>query len=355
MKNRFYILLVSICAFTFLHAQNYNSAGFGITLCGAEFGQDNLPGTINTNYTYPLESEITYFANKGIKIIQLPVRWERIQRKLGGPLDKNEMSYITKFIDDCAAKRVQVTLIMQNYGRYKINGIEYVIGSPQVERANYKDVWKKLALTLRDKKNIFALSIMSEPHHMQNYSWFQSAQEAINGIREVDKSHTILVDGDNYSGPETWMQFNDSLKYLADPSDNILYNAHCYFDEDRSGNYKKSYAQSGANEMTGVTRIRPFIQWLQTNKKKGFVGEFGIPNNDNRWLTVFNNFLNYLMNNEVGGCYWAAGPWWKDYPLSIEPAGKVDKPQMNVYKKFLLQRDIKSALAENILKTQTSL
>jgi endoglucanase len=346
MKN--YLLIISLLLVG-LHSSNAQSsnAGFGVTLCGAEFGQNNLPGIINTHYTYPTENEISYFAKKGVKIIQLPIRWERIQRKLGGPLDAQELSYITKFIDNCATRDIHVTLIMQNYGRYKINNTEYIIGSPMVTRANYKDVWKKLATALVAKKNIFAFSIMSEPNNMQNYSWFESAQQAINGIREVDRAHCIIVDGDNYSGPETWVQYNDNLKYLVDPAKNMMFNAHCYFDEDRSGSYKKSYDQSGANEMTGVNRIKPFIQWLRQNNRKGFVGEFGVPGNDNRWLTVLNNFLYYLTQNEIGGCYWAAGQWWKNYPLSIEPVGNNDKPQMTVYAKFLVRNNTTSLVAQN--------
>jgi endoglucanase len=115
-----------------------------------------------------------------------------------------------------------------------------------------------------------------------------------------------------------------------------MFNAHCYFDEDRTGEYKRSYEASGSNEMTGVNRIKPFVEWLQKNNKKGFVGEFGVPNNDNRWLTVMDNFLQYLTANNIGGCYWAAGRWWKNYPLSIQPIGKNDKPQMNVFAKYMI-------------------
>ena len=168
MKN---ILLTITFIFIALVVRSQSSnISFGVTLCGAEFGQNNLPGILNTNYTYPVTEEINYFSQKGAQIIQLPIRWERVQRKLGGPLDAMEMSHIIKFVDDCAARGVMVTLIMQNYGRYKINNIEYIIGSPEVTRANYKDVWMKLAYALRNKRNIFALSIMSEPNNMGEYS-----------------------------------------------------------------------------------------------------------------------------------------------------------------------------------------
>ena len=238
---------------------------------------------------------------------------------------------------------------MQNFGRYKIRNVEYIIGSPQVSRSQYKDVWKKLATALKDRKNIFAFSIMTEPHNMETYSWFASAQQAINGIREADNTHTILVDGDNYSGPETWVQYNDQLKYLVDPANNMMFNAHCYFDDDRSGQYQRSYETCGADEQTGVNRIRPFVEWLKQNNKKGFVGEFGVPKHDPRWLKVLDNFLQYLVDNNIGGCYWAAGRWWKNYPLSIEPVNNTDQPQMLVYSKYLNAN--KNTVARNTTAT----
>jgi endoglucanase len=196
---------------------------------------------------------------------------------------------------------------------------------------------------------------MSEPNHMQNYSWSESAQQAVYGIREVDRNHTIIVDGDNYSGPETWVEYNDQLKNLIDPANKLMFNAHCYFDEDRSGEYKKPYASSGSNEMTGVERIKHFVDWLHKNNKKGFVGEFGIPNNDSHWMAVLDNFLQYLTENNIGGCYWAAGRWWKNYPLSIEPSGNSDKPQMNLYAKYLAPAANRSSVAKNTPKANRAL
>ncbi|MBA4196543.1 MAG: glycosyl hydrolase family 5 [Chitinophaga sp.] len=317
---------------------------YGITLCGAEFGETNLPGTLGTHYTYPNTSEVAYFAAKGAKTIQLPFKWERIQRQLSGPLDAKELSLITKFVEDCERYGVMVTLVMQNFARYQINGVEYVIGSPKVTLAHYKDVWNKIASVMKNRTNIFAYSIMSEPHDMGGYKWFNAAQFAINGIREVDNKTTILVDGDNYSGPETWALYNDDLKYLKDPANNMMFNAHCYFDEDRSGHYVRSYESSGADEYTGVKRVKPFVDWCRANGKTPFVGEFGVPKNDKRWLTVLDNFLDFLSANNVGGCYWAAGPWWKNYQLSIEPVSKADQPQMFVYAKYLTANSNTAAL-----------
>jgi hypothetical protein len=41
-----------------------------------------------------------------------------------------------------------------------------------------------------------------------------------------------------------------------------------------------------------------------------------------------------LKENGMGGTYWAAGPWWGNYPLSVEPRNGQDRPQMAVLLKF---------------------
>lgn len=308
---------------------------YGITLCGAEFGENNLPGILNKHYTYPNNSEINYFTSKGTKIIQLPFKWERIQHTLGGNLDETELSLISKFVDECATKNAMVILVMQNFGRYKINNQELILGSKELPNYYFYDVWRKLAAALKNKSNLYAFNIMNEPHDMGFNKWYLAAQVAINGIREYNNKTAIIIDGDNYANPENWVRYSDYLKFLKDPSDNIMYSAHCYFDEDRSGRYAKSYESSGANPMTGVERIKPFIDWCNANNKKAFVGEFGIPKTDDRWFPVLENFLNYLADNNIGGCYWAAGPWWKNYSLSIEPNNNQDQPQMDIYAKYL--------------------
>jgi hypothetical protein len=40
----------------------------GVNLAGAEFGQNNLPGTYNIHYT-STQAEVDYFRNKGMNII----------------------------------------------------------------------------------------------------------------------------------------------------------------------------------------------------------------------------------------------------------------------------------------------
>jgi endoglucanase len=116
----------------------------------------------------------------------------------------------------------------------------------------------------------------------------------------------------------------------------VLYEAHQYFDDTGAGFYDQSYDAEGAYPNIGVDRVRPFVEWLREKGKKGFIGEFGVPGDDQRWNVVLDNFLAYLEANHVGGAYWAGGPWWGSYPLSIEPADNFtsDKPQMSILQKY---------------------
>jgi hypothetical protein len=45
---------------------------------------------------------------------------------------------------------------------------------------------------------------------------------------------------------------------------------------------------------------------------------------------VLNNFLKYLSENNINGCYWAAGSRWNKYPLSVQPFVQEERPQMEV-------------------------
>jgi len=343
MKNLFLtktIWVTFILSFLFKNPVTAQSKHFvyGITLCGAEFGENHLPGVLGVDYTYPTTKEIQYFADKGVDLIQLPFKWERIQPVPGGLLNQIELNHIIKFVDDCAARNIKVNLVLQNFGRYQLNGITHIVGSPTITAWHLTNFWKRMARAMFNKQNVYAFSIMAEPHDMQPYSWANTAQEVINGIREVDRYTVILVDGDNYSNPETWVTYNDDLKNLQDVANKIMFNAHCYFDNDYSGKYVNNYNEDGAYEWIGVERMKPFVEWLYKNNKRGFVGEFGIPKNDARWLTVMSHFLEYLQMHNIGASYWAAGKWWKDYPLSVEPVNDIDQPQMLAFAQYFTSR-----------------
>ena len=307
---------------------------FGINICGAEFEEKTIPGVLNKDYAYPSDSDIEYFYQQGFQLMTIPFKWERVQPVQNGDLDQANIAEIRRVLLYCAPRNIKVILSMHNFGRYRIGDTDYIVGSSTVTRNHFSDFWIRMSRELIDFKNIYGFEIMCEPHDMGAFDWFTTAQEAIKAIRTVDKKNSIIISGDNYANAELWRQYSDGLKNLVDPNDNIIYDAHCYFDKNYSGRYKESYDSSGADEYTGVIRIMPFVRWLKDHNKRGTIGEYGVPDNDLRWFKLLDNFLKYLSENNINGSYWAAGSRWDKYPLSVQPFVQEDRPQMEVLLRY---------------------
>ena len=307
---------------------------FGINLSGAEYGK--LPGVEFWDYIYPSEEALDYYNSKGLKLVRLPFKWERVQPTLGGELNQDEINKIKTFLQAANDRGMVALLEMHNFGRYKTDKVvEDIIGSENVKISDIKDVWSKLAIEFKDSQNIWGYGVMNEPHDMLNTAtWFNISQEIINGIRLHDQKTAIVIAGDGWSSAEHWVSASGNLKNLVDPSNNLIFEAHAYFDKDTTGTYKYSYDGEGAYPNIGVDRATPFVNWLKENNLRGFIGEYGVPREDPRWLTVLDNFLSYISSNCVNGTYWAAGPWWGDYTLTIEPIDGTDRPQISILSKY---------------------
>lgn len=63
---------------------------FGVNLAGAEFGENNLPGTFGTDYSYPGTSDVLDFVSRGFNTLRVPFRWERLQTTTGGALGNGQ-------------------------------------------------------------------------------------------------------------------------------------------------------------------------------------------------------------------------------------------------------------------------
>ena len=119
-----------------------------------------------------------------------------------------------------------------------------------------------------------------------------------------------------------------------------MFSAHIYVDKDASGHYKEKPTDK-FDTSVGVKRAKPFIEWLQEHGKRGHIGEFGIPDDHPKWAEAAEELLSYLQQHCIPVSYWAAGPSWGKYRLSIEPKGGQDRPQMAVLEKFIGEGDCK--------------
>jgi endoglucanase len=301
-----------------------------INIAGAEFSSGAIPGKNGTNFFFPGKDYFAKWKERGITLVRFPLKWERLQPKLYGPLDP---AY-TKLLDDMLAQAnaygVKVILDIHNYARYNNN----VIGSAKVTFSDYRKLGELIGNRYKNNPAVYGYDIMNEPYGEADKYWPQAAQAGINGIRVYDKKKPLFVEGRSYSGAYTWSWYNDPMAALTDPkANNIIYSAHAYIDENGSGQYKTSPAS--VDPMIGVKRIEPFVKWLIKNGKKGHIGEFGVPN-DPRYLQAMDNTLAYLQKNCITMTYWAAGPSWGTYQLSIEPTKtNQDQAQWAILKKYI--------------------
>jgi endoglucanase len=313
----------------------------GINVSGAEYSWE----------TYPTTSDLDYLKSKGITLLRVPFAWEKMQPTLNGPLSPTELGKMRTFLTAVGARGMFAIIDMHNYARYNSNwatsgnigpGQGNIIGSAAVPYSAYKDVWTKLATALKGQSGLVGYDIMNEPNKMPNASvWPTAAQNAVDGIRSVDMNTTIYVEGDNWAGARSWLTYNANL-HIVDPANRLVYEAHLYFD-DTSGTYTSTYDQFGATPTRGVEQLQPFLTWLQQNNAKGFIGEFGVPQDDPRWLVVLDNFMAALVANNVAGTYWAytyrtpeGVSWWPNVgeKMAITPIQDWGTLQLSIITKY---------------------
>ena len=296
---------------------------FGTNAAGAEF--DNTPFYTDTKY-----QGYKYFNNNGLTLIRLPVKWERIQPEFQTPLS-NDIDKYTNMIIQAQSAGDSVIIDLHNYAKY--NNKQLTTKDTQ----NFSDIWRKIANKYnKGYPRLFGYELMNEPHDLEGNcdTWKTLAQSAIYSIRKTDNTHYILIPGYDWQSANRWQDSSNCLADIKDPANKILFSAHQYFDSDLSGS--KYDSTTCTDEQRGTKLIQPFLNWLEANKTAGILTEYGVPANSTCWLNTIDDFLNTLKTNDhiYGGTYWAAGPAWGDYNLSIEPDNGIDKPQMTVLKKY---------------------
>jgi aryl-phospho-beta-D-glucosidase BglC (GH1 family) len=319
----------------FVSVINYASAATmqaGVNLSGLEENPGALPGVAYTDYPVPSQSELAYYHSKGVNFIRLPIEWERLQPGLtrGQPeFYKPYLGYITTIISQAAALGMSVVIDVHNNGQFDQNWI----GGGVVTYQQFGNFWRRVANHLHGLPGLVGYDLMNEPENMPSaQAWPLAAQAAVNAIRLVDTNATIYVEGDNWASAQAWPQFNENLA-IKDPANKIIYEAHVYGDRDGSGTHFvwSQEVQYGVTVQTIAQRIQPFSGWCAAKQFNCMIGETGVGNDDPNWNVELANGL--AAASEAGMpsfTYWAAGPWWGSYPMSIEPQNGTDAPQMSV-------------------------
>lgn len=338
----------------------------GVNLSSAEFGQTVLPGTFGTNYTYPTNAEVDYFVSKGMNTFRLPFRWERLQPTANGALNAAEIARVDSFVNYATSRGAHVILDPHNFARYYPQpASQYqtstvgVIGG-DVPNSVFANFWSRMADRYRGNNRVI-FNLMNEPANLNTDQWVGAANAAIAGIRQTGASNLIMVPGNRYTGAWTWFNSDANgrsnaaaMLDIVDPGANFMIEVHQYMDANGSG------TSSGINNndpLTGVQRLTQFTNWLRTNNRRGFLGEFAVanstigPGGSQIGDETLVNMLDYIHGNSDvwgGWAWWAGGPWWSGgpgnpggtpYMFLLDPANlgqpnQTDKPAMGVLEPY---------------------
>lgn len=227
----------------------------GVNVSGGEFGGDYsnvMPGIYDQKYHFDPKETFTFLASRGITLVRIPFRWERLQSFLGGPLRASELKRLHEVVANARSAGLQVILDMHNYAAYSHfdvdagKGVERHIGAPDLSREDLADAWKRISLEFKDDAGVF-YGLMNEPVNMPDadgmsgaQSWERASQMALSAIRANGDNKLVMVPGYNWSGAQGWAGTHPK-SWIVDPANNFRYEAHHYWDRDNSGDYPDAY------------------------------------------------------------------------------------------------------------------
>ena len=330
---------LAIGAGTSGQAANASLCYRGVNLSGGEYGDGK--GVYGTNYIYPTEETVRYFAHSGMNAIRLPLKWERLQPELNQRLSAEEMRRLHEVVAMIRKAGMTVILDPHNYAQYG----EDKIGAGKLAAAHLADFWGRLAAEFAGDDGI-VFGLMNEPFDIEGPVWLDAANQSIAAIRTAGARNLILVPGVIWSGAATWYHdipggSNASVMGgVKDPLGHYGYEFHQYMDGDFSG-------QHPTCERAGEARdaIRAVSEWLRKQGRKGLLGEFG-GSSDKACVEGLRGMTRAVAEDAdvwMGWTYWAAGEWWpEDEPLNIQPrAHQKPRPQMR-----MLRAEMKASPAD---------
>jgi aryl-phospho-beta-D-glucosidase BglC (GH1 family) len=238
----------------------------GINVAGAEFAtpvdepthafSNANRGTHGRDYVYPSQATLSYLARRGITFVRLPVRWERLQPQLGGPLEPAETARLAECIARARAAGLKVVLDVHNYGAYYLHdqasgvGVRSPIGSRQVSVARFANLWSRLAGAVGGDPAVVGFGLMNEPVGMRGArAWESASRAAVRAIRATGSKKRIFVQSYFWGGAGQFPGQHPRGPWIKDA--NTWYEGHQYFDRDRSARYSLSYDQEVAVARAG--------------------------------------------------------------------------------------------------------
>lgn len=315
----------------------------GVNISILEWGAvpHNMPtdrGTPGSAYTYPVTGEATYFWNKGMKLLRLPVLWERLQYPLGAGFTAEYFNPIVAWINFATGLGHTVIFDLHNYVIY--NGKKFGdAGSPST--SDFAATWATIANQFKTNPLVW-FGLMNEPHDVTAALWFSYAAAAITAIRGTGATNKILCSGIGWDTGHFFVADNASeiaSNSVVNSDSNIAFEIHVYPDVNESGidpggNAGNTYFVASSTVFS--TRLASVTSWAESNGYDLVIGETHINLNispiDPNGPAALTDLMNFMKAHQcyLGYTWQLAGPWSSGSWDTIEPTSNftVDKPAM---------------------------
>lgn len=334
----------------------------GVAVAGGSFNDGrhssgamtaSSPGTYGIDWFYDVDGErrtdetgMAYLASRGIELIRVDFRWERLQPELNGPLQADEVARITAMLDAAARHGLKVVLDCHNYGHYKADDAPalesaqggWSLGEDELPYSAFADLWRRVVEEWGAHQAVWGWELMNEPVHMDAPGYptgverwqaaSQVATEAIRASEPQGQERAVLVGGYEASSVVEWARVNGDPWVddpLGDPN-RLIYVGHHYWDADRSSEYGAETPAflSGsvdAHAATVVGQLREFTSWLEEHDLRGAVTEVGWPDQAAEdWNVVADAWFAEADAAALHVAVWATGSAWGDYDLAVYEA-----------------------------------
>ena len=311
-----------------------NVAGLEFSTEGPDFS-NATPGRSGEDWFVNGRKTYESLAAAGFRTFRVPFSWERLQPELRGPLAPEGVQALRYQLNLARSVNAQVILDLHNEGRYAQaieGGVERLAlgeerhGQVPLGPKELADFWARMAHAFKAQPAVAGYGLMNEPHDLPAGAWVQASQAAAEAIRDEGDQTMLYVAGDRWSSVAHWARVNPSSPWVDDPLDKVTYEGHCYLDQNGSGKYALSYEEELSFDpdlpQRAESKLTPFLEWLEKNGAVGFLGEFAVPVQDPAWCGLLRPMLECLDGAGIQSAWWAAGEYWGDYPLSLQPPSR---------------------------------
>lgn len=362
--------------------QYFNRSGLltGINFAGGEFAHG--PAELNNNSTLaqldnyiqalPTQANLQALKNRGVQIIRLPIRWERLQTTFMGALRPTWVTAINNVLTAANNVGMKVMIDVHNYAVYNYNGAAVAIRTGAVTQAAYNDFLLRLCAAFASHPGFHSLDTMNEPSGVSASLWEQISGAAYDAVRAVYPTVKLHIELGNWAGIQELPSKHASGPWRGTSDPNLYYHGHYYPEADHSGSGFGTYASevsaatsagfraastagtfvwdgstsggvtppdpnpssttitsSNNVEAAAMQRAIAWTTWL--NGKQGFIGEYGIPwhpaddgtntewpvGEQTNWKDMANKWYTIMNDKSVHATPWATGNHWGSYAYSM--------------------------------------